>query len=277
MASQPSVNLPLFYKDLMPLNLRDHKGWRSKQADAATWLIGQHAVPLTVDEFPLAQRHFPIVFSVGENPVPLALFGLNEGVNIYLDDKGAITEDIYLPAYVRRYPYLLARLDPNSENMSLCFDPSAGLLGDFKEGTEIFAEEAPSDFTKGVLQFCENFEQAGQRTQSFVAELVKHDLLMDGEVAIQRNEAGEGEQPFVYRGFKMINQEKLREVRGDVLRTWNQNGLLMLIHAHMLSLDLLRVVFARQTALGKGPAAAANGAANGGAADEKSANTKKKG
>lgn len=256
MASAPTVNLPLFYKDLMPLNLRDHKGWRSKQADTASWLVGQHAVPVTVDEFPLAQRNFPIVFSVGDNPVPLALFGLNEGVNVYLDEKGTITEEIYLPAYVRRYPFLLAKLDSSSENMSLCFDPSSGLLGDFKEGTEVFAGEDPSDFTKGVLQFCENFEQAGQRTQNFVAELVKNELLMDGEVTIQRNDGAGNDQPFVYRGFKMVNQEKLREVRGDQLRTWNQNGFLTLVYAHLLSLDLLRVIFARQTALGKGPGAA---------------------
>jgi hypothetical protein len=53
----------------------------------------------------------------------------------------------------------------------------------------------------------------------------------------------------------MINQEKLREVRGDQLRTWNQNGLLTLIYGHIFSLDMMRVIFARQTAQGKGPGA----------------------
>jgi hypothetical protein len=254
MASAPTNNLPLFYQDLMPLNVRDHKGWRSSVADKASWLIGQHAIPLTVDEFPLAQRHFPIIFSAGENPVPLALMGLNEGINVYCDDQGKITEDIYLPAYVRRYPFLLARLDENSENMTLCFDPASGLLGDFKEGEVLFSGDEPSEFTKGVLQFCQNFEQAGQRTQNFIEELKKHDLLMEGEVAIQQNAAPEA-QPFVYRGFRMINEEKLRDMRGDQLRTWSQNGMLPLIYAQMLSLDLLRVIFARQTALGKGPGA----------------------
>jgi hypothetical protein len=256
MASEPTANLPLFYKDLMPLNLRDHKGWRNRKADTANWLVGQHAVPLTVEEFPLAQRHFPIVFSAGENPVPLALFGLNESVNVYIDDKGVLTEDIYVPAYVRRYPYLLARLEPNSDNMSLCFDPTSGLLGDFKDGDDLFAgDDSPSEFVKGVLQFCENFEQAGQRTQNFVTELKKYDLLMDGEVAIQQNNAGKDAQPYVYRGFKMINPEKLKEVPAEQLRTWNENGLLMMVHAHVMSLDLLRVIFARQSALGKGPGA----------------------
>ena len=52
MASAPQPNLPLFYKDLMPLNSRDHATWRAKSMDSAPWLKGQHAIPLTVEEFP---------------------------------------------------------------------------------------------------------------------------------------------------------------------------------------------------------------------------------
>jgi len=48
-----------------------------------------------------------------------------------------------------------------------------------------------------------------------------------------------------------------REVRGDVLRTWNQNGLLPLIYAHLFSLELIREIFGRQVQLGKGPVSAA--------------------
>ena len=235
--------------------MRDHENWHSKKIDVAPFLVGQHAVPLTVDEFALAQRHFPIIFSSGDNPVPLALFGLNEGVNVYVDETGKVTDDVYIPAYVRRYPFILARLDSSSDTMSLCFDPSSNILGDFKEGEAVFEGGEPSEFIKGVMQFCENFEQAGQRTQAFIDELKKHDLLMEGEVAIQRNDAPD--QPFVYRGFQMINAEKFRELRGDVLRTWNQSGMLNLIFAHFLSLDLLRVIFAIQSGQGKGPGAEA--------------------
>ena len=56
MASAPQPDLPLFYKDLMPLNSRDHGTWRARSMDSAPWLVGQHAVPLTVEEFPQAQR-----------------------------------------------------------------------------------------------------------------------------------------------------------------------------------------------------------------------------
>ncbi|WP_296676653.1 SapC family protein [Novosphingobium sp.] len=251
MASAPqAANLPLFYNDLMPLNSRDHGTWKSRNTDQAKWLIGQHAIPLTAEEFVHASRNFPVVFSVGEPSVPLALMGLNEGVNTFIDDDGRPTQQVYIPAYARRYPFMLAKLTPETEELSLCFDPSTDLVGEFDEGVALFDNGEPTESCKATLDFCRNFEEAGFRTQTFVEELVKHDLLMDGEVAIQQ--AG-NDQPFVYRGFKMVNQEKLRELRGDVLRQWNQNGMLGLIFAHVFSLELMSELFSRQVQQGKGP------------------------
>ena len=76
------------------------------------------------------------------------------------------------------------------------------------------------------------------------------ELLMDGEVAIQ---VPGNDQPFVYRGFQMVNEEKLRDMRGDQLRKINQSGMLPLIHAHLFSLQLTREVFQQQVEQGKMP------------------------
>lgn len=255
MASVPQPSLPLFYNDLMPLNSNDHATWHMRSADTAKWLVAQHAIPLTVDEMIQAQRHFPIVFSAGDNPVPLALMGMNEGVNVFMNADGRVDEPVYLPAYIRRYPFMLARLRNDSEDLSLCFDPTSELVGEFDEGERLFDDERkPAEATQRVLQFCEQFEQAGQRTRLFMDELRKHNLLMDGEVTITQGD--NGDKPFVYRGFQMIDQEKLRELRGDQLRTWNQNGLLPLLHAQIFSLELMRDIFARQARRGLVPQAA---------------------
>lgn len=250
MASAPQANLPLFYQDLMPLNSRDHGTWRSRSTDQAQWLVNEHAVPLTAEEFVHASRYYPIVFSVGEPSVPLGLMGLNEGINTFFDAEGRANGPVYVPAYARRYPFMLAKLTPDTEELSLCFDPSTDLVGEFDEGVPLFDGAEPSESCKATLEFCRNFEEAGFRTQSFVEELTKHNLLMDGEVAIQQPG---NDQPFVYRGFKMIDQEKLRDLRGDVLRQWNQNGMLALVFAHLASLDLMSEVFGRQVQQGKGP------------------------
>ncbi|QZD89466.1 SapC family protein [Qipengyuania aurantiaca] len=254
MASAPQQpQLPLFFNDLMPLNSRDHKNFRSRSIESAPWLAKAHAIPLTVDEFVQAQRDFPIVFSSGENPLPLALMGLNEGVNTFVGEDGKVTEQVYLPAYIRRYPFMLAKMRPDATDLSLMFDPTSEAIGEFDEGERMFDDEGnTTDTTKRVLEFCQHFEQSAQRTQAFLTELKDADLLMDGEVAIQRE--GE-EKPFVYRGFKMVDQKKLQELPADKVEAWNKSGLMMLVNAHIFSLELMRVIFARQVQQGTAPKA----------------------
>lgn len=251
MATQPpSTGLPIFYGGLEPLSSSVHSGYRSRPSDRAPFLASNHAVPITIDEFVAVQRYFPIVFSIGENPVPLCLMGLNEGANVFVDDEGKVLGEVYMPAYVRRYPFMLARLQPDAQELSLCFDPTSGLVGDFAEGDALFDDGKPSEATNNILKFCEEFELSAQRTVAFMKELKDSDLLMDGEVSIQPTGA---EQPFVYRGFQMINEEKLRGLEGDELKRMNQNGMLPLILAHLFSLSLIRDLFAKQLQQGKGP------------------------
>jgi hypothetical protein len=251
MASAPQQSLPLFYNQLEPLSSQAHADFRVRVLDKAPFLAKQHAVPVTVEEFPLVQRFMPIVFSVGDDPVPLALMGLNEGVNTFFDDEGTLLEpNFYVPAYIRRYPYLLARLRQDADELSLCFDPSSETIGAFEDGEKLFENGEPSQTTKNILQFNEQFEQAGARTAMFMKDLKELELLIDGEVTIQQ----EGnEQPFVYRGFLMIDENKVNELRGDQLRKIVQNGMLPLVYAHLFSLALMRDIFGRQVRLGKMP------------------------
>ena len=222
-----------------------------RRTENAPWLIDQHAIPLTVEEFPMAQRFFPIVFSAGDDAVPIALLGLNEGINVFVDGDGKLLqEDMYLPAYIRRYPFLLARLTPDAEELSLCFDPKSDAIGEFDDGDPLFDKTDPSETTKAILAFNESFEQAGQRTAAFMAELKELDLLQDGEVTIQ---PGNADEPFIYRGFRMINEEKLSDLRGDQLRKMAKSGMLPLIYAHLFSLSLMSQIFNLQVRQGKQP------------------------
>jgi len=243
-----NAGLPLLYRDLVPLSSVDHASWKVRGLESLSFAKGEHAIPITVDEFALAQRHYPIIFSVGDNPVPLALMGLNEGMNTFVDDEGKVADAVYLPAYVRRYPFLLAKLRPEAEELSLCFDPTAGILGEFDEGEVLFDNGQPAASVTRVLSFCQEFEESGMKTGQFMAELAEHGLLMDGEVSIQPD--GDS-QPFVYRGFQMVDEAKLRDLRGDVLRKMMQSGMLPLIHAHLFSLQTMREIFGRQVIQGK--------------------------
>ncbi|WP_341208380.1 SapC family protein [uncultured Sphingomonas sp.] len=249
MASAPQ--LPLFYNGLEPLSSEVHANYKVQPSDTAPFLVNQHAIPVTVEEFPLIQRHMPIVFSSGDDAIPIALMGLNEGVNVFISEEGRLIDDtIYVPAYIRRYPYMLARLRPDADELSLCFDPSSPTIGAFDEGDALFTDGQPSELTQNILKFNENFEQAAARTGQFMKEIKELDLLMEGEVTIQQDGI---EQPFVYRGFQMIDEKKLSELRGDQLRKISQSGMLPLLYAHLFSLALMREIFARQVKLGKMP------------------------
>lgn len=243
-ATQDNQTLPLFYKALTPLNSGAHQTWRTRTTDKASWMANQHAIPLTTEEFVKAQRFFPIIFSSADTPVPLALMGLNEGANVYVADDGAFNSEMYIPAYARRYPFLLARLEAGEDTLSLCVDPTSDLVGAFDDGEPLFEGTEPSERCKSILNFCEQFEIAALQTTAFVDLLVKHDLLSDGEFTIQRD--GDP-QPSVYRGFKMVTDEKLNALPAKALAALNASGALRLIHLHQASLGVVSDIFTLQS------------------------------
>ncbi|MFA7440781.1 MAG: SapC family protein [Sphingomonadaceae bacterium] len=239
MASQPQF--PLFYRNIVPVSSELHLSHGVMQRTDLGFARDTHAVPITVDEFVLAQRHYPIVFSEGADGVPLALVGLQEGKNLFIDADGKWQEGAYIPAYIRRHPFMLARLQPDADQLSLVFDDSWGLVTEEAEEKLFDAEKQPTEITKNILSFCEQFEQAIGRTKSFMDEIGKLGLLMEGQAQIQNPGM---EQPATFAGFRMIDEKKLQNIRGDQARKMVQNGMMGLIYAHLFSLSQMRELFA---------------------------------
>ena len=250
MASIPQAALPLFYNELVPLSSQLHGDWKMRQVQGAPFLATTHAVPLLVEEFMQAQRHYPIVFSVGPDPVPLALMGLNEGVNVFVGEDGLFPPDFYVPAYIRRYPFMLARLRPEADELSLCVDPTSPVIGPHEEGDAVFTDGQPSEQTRQILGFCEQFENGSQVTAAFLRELTDNKLLEPGEFSV---ETQAGQPPHLYSGFQMISEDAVKNLRGDVARKLIQSGAMPLIYAQLFSLQRMGEVFARQGQQGKLP------------------------
>jgi len=243
MASTPAnPQLPLFYGSLAPLQSTEHANFGLTELGSLGFAQGTHAIPVTVDEFALVQRHYPIVFGLGDNSAPLALVGLTEGSNLYVDKDGKWQPDVYIPAYVRRYPFFLAKLTEDAKDLTLCFDNAAGLVT-AEGGNKLFDNGEATDTTKGILAFCEQFEAAINRTRQFVEELGKLDLLMDGEVTIQQPGMPD---PAVYRGFRMIDENKFMNIRGDKAREMVKSGMMGLVYAHLFSLSQIGGLFEKQ-------------------------------
>ena len=133
-------------------------------------------VQVTVDEFERAALDYPIVF-FGADRQPYAVTALELGRNLFVAD-GAYRDGAYIPAYLRRYPFVFAR-DEGSDALILCLDQNSNQVsatGD-AQTEALFDGDAPTALTRQALAFCEGYEGASNRTKVFVALMDELGLL----------------------------------------------------------------------------------------------------
>lgn len=221
--------MPMFYKAPRPLDrVRDGK-MKLNRPTNFSFAGSTNAIPLLIDEFPAAAAFYPIVFADGPTPVPAAVVGLKNDSNLFIKPDGAWVNGAYLPAYVRRYPFILMD-DPENKQFVLCLDDGCGLL---KEDGEfpLFEGEQPSAFTKSAMEFCAALRQQGDATDAFVKELKAHDLLVPNNAEIT---APDGTR-FVLSGFLIIDPKKFDALPDSVILQWRKKGWLGLVYAQLLS------------------------------------------
>ena len=100
MASQAPNMLPLLYNGLEPLNRNSHGTYKVRRLNGLDRVATTHAIPVTVDEFAMAQRHYPIVFSAGDAPVPSStcvLYAPSSRVQITVPLKSSAATSPRLP------------------------------------------------------------------------------------------------------------------------------------------------------------------------------------
>ena len=108
----------LFYRNPVLLNAGQHAASGLREIRDFSFAREANAIPVNLVEFPLVARHYPIAFVGGDNPYPAAIVGLKEG-NLFIDGEGAWKPGCYVPAYVRRYPFIFAD-DKDRGLLSLC-------------------------------------------------------------------------------------------------------------------------------------------------------------
>jgi hypothetical protein len=225
----------LFYSQPEPLSPEQHGKLGVKRMDGPFKFakVG-HAVPLTVGEFPLASVTGPIIF-VGDEKLPIAVMGLNAGENMFVQDNGTFEPGVYIPAYVRRYPFVFAN-DEAGQQMVLCVDRSAEFI---VEGGDMpfFEGNQPSEYTKNCIEFCNNFEMERQRTMGFV-QILKDLDLFETKVAnfTPMNPDGTQGEPQKIAEYFGVSEDKLNALPAEKLVEIRDNGALGQIYAHLLSL-----------------------------------------
>jgi hypothetical protein len=155
--------------------------------------------------------------------------GLNNDVNVFLDNDGQWLGGSYLPAYVRRYPFLLMD-DPDQKQYVLCIDETSEMLGT-KGEYALFKDGKPTPFTQSAMNFCATLRQQGEATDEFVKALKEYNLLMTNNAQIDMPGGGK----LQLAGFQVIDPKKFDMLPDNVYLSWRRKGWIGLIFAHLLS------------------------------------------
>ena len=230
----------LFYNEIVPLNRERHADLRLKMWEGdCRFAATSHFVPLAGTEFYQAASDYPIVFVGGrEEPAPVALLGLREGQNSFVGADGRWRQGTYLPAFVRRYPFVLARGDEeDSDNLTVCVDESyEGFTRDETEGEPLFdAEGNQSPLLEKTMTFLQQYLAESERTRAFGRRLVELDLLVRRDVQITDSEGNS----YVLRDFRVIDPEGLDRLDDETVVELHKAGFLGWIHAHLVSMSQL--------------------------------------
>jgi hypothetical protein len=227
----------LFYSRPEPLSAETHAKMGVKRIDHPyAFAATSHVVPLTVTEFPQAALSCPIVFA-GDRYQPLAVMGVNASKNIYISDAGEFQQGVYIPAYVRRYPFVLAA-DDAREKMVVCIDRNAPMLGDLPDVAFFDSAGQPTDYTKNCIEFCNNFEIELRRTEAFVNTLRELDLFETKTASVTpvNPDGSPSGPPQTVAEYYAVSDEKLKALPDEKIRDLLTTGALQQIYAHLTSL-----------------------------------------
>lgn len=226
----------LFYKEPQPLAAEQHAALGVKKIEQPFGFLREaHAVPVTVSEFGACAVSFPIIF-VGEELTPVAVMGVRQGQNLFVNAEGEVDQDVYVPAFVRRYPFVFAA-DEGSDRLLLCVDRQAPMVSNQPE-VPFFENGQPSKFTNDAIEFCKEFERQRRATVDFVAVLKKHNLLEAKTVTFQPRD-GQGNEvgdPQKIADYHAVSEEKLASLSNEQFIELRDTGALGACYAHMVSL-----------------------------------------
>ena len=233
--------LPLFYKKVVPLNKASHSELYIEPLENYLYTRDTNSIYIAAVEFPKACHEYPIVFAIGaENSVfPVVLLGLEQKSNLFINKKGEWLAG-YIPAYVRRYPFILAM--DNSERFTVCIDESYPGFNTAKEGQPLFDDKGEQRQTLSqAVDFLKDYQKHVQLTSLFCENLKKLNLLEPMEANI---EFATGKKQKL-SGFMGVNREKLKALEPAQMAELVKSDQMELIYAHLNSLDNINALMKR--------------------------------
>lgn len=231
----------MFYERPVALNRERHAKFKLAIApDHSAFAAKTNAVPITGTEFVEAARDYPLLFVRDPEGQfnATALVGLRDNENLLVDEGGRWAAGVYVPAFVRRYPFVLS-IEPGSDRLTVCIDEAYSGLNE-AQGEALFDNGTETPYLKNMLEFLSLFNNEVQRTALFANRLNELGLLVPKVVTVERD----GQQQSL-QGLWVVDEAKFRAIDdGRVVELFRQ-GLLPWIEAHLVSLGNLNRLLAR--------------------------------
>lgn len=217
-----------------PISFERHGKKQITPLDTWAFAAAYHLAPLVVSEFPQAAQNFPIVF-VKSQPdadalAPFALLGFKQGENLFLTKTNQWRSN-YIPAFFRRYPFAMARIDAEKPEFALCVDEESGLIAD-SGGAPLFdADGEKSPALEKAFKFTSEYQKLVPMGNMFCALLQELDLFVPLDITLE-----DGDKKIKLQGLVRIDEVKLNALKDEDFLKLRTQGVLPLVYAHLLSL-----------------------------------------
>lgn len=199
------------------------------------------AIPLTVNEFPVAMKHYPIVFASLENLTPLAVVGIIDDVNLFVNEKGEWEENVYIPAYIRRYPFATAT-ENSGDRLAIVIDRSSKWLAPGGD-VPLFEKGEPSKATNDAIEFCKRCEGERRLTDQVMGKLREFDIIRGQSAQYTPQGATEGRTFAQYFG---VDEQTFNALPAERFEEMRKAGLLPYVYAQLLSFSNWRELMNRR-------------------------------
>lgn len=220
----------LIYEKAVPVNRKQHGDVSIKQGNDFAFAKNVNSFPLLASEFDLSSVEYAIVFSGdGKDVMPAVLVGIRDNENLYVDQTGTWNAK-YIPAFVRRYPFVFS--SPDRTSFTLCIDEDFPGVNRNGMGERLFdAAGERTQYLRTVLGFLQAYQAQFEATRAFCQRLTELNLLE----AMQAQFTLRSGQKITLGGFMTVNRDRLKALSGDALARLAASGDLDLIYAHLHS------------------------------------------
>ena len=198
-------------------------------------------------EFVAASRDYPIAFAStdGQSFAPVVILGLGEAQNLFVDEGGSWDAQCYVPAFVRRYPFCMARVladgKPRGESI-VCVEKAyldAGGLALYEANGE------PTAHWREFGQLLQTFESDLELTAQMCEAFRKLGLLEPFEFRIMNG----NEPALTLKGMHRIDEQRFQALKPANLKALVSKGFMSRIYAHFASLENFGRLYRRALAL----------------------------